>query len=160
LPYFNKLLLSACAGGMLNVMALANRSRWGIALLALCALFPASGDDSFSWNNTIHFEGRGSGASTRDGSNERLSNVNVDIDRGGKILVSFRTEKGKPPLTFSGSLIDANPGMLKADVASDDPARLRGSMYLSRNGKNEISRIALEATNGQEHLHVEWTSRR
>jgi hypothetical protein len=128
-------------------------------LLLLSAALPARADDGFSRNNVIHFEGHGRGVCTRDGSTERLSTVNVDIDRGGKVLVSFRTEKGHPPLTFSGSLVDSNQSTVKAAVATDDPTRLQGSMSLSHNAKGEILHISLEATNGQEHLHLDWNHR-
>jgi hypothetical protein len=136
-----------------------NTPRIGFALLLVCAALPARADDGFSRNNVIHFDGHGSGVCTRDGATERLSTVNVDIDRGGKVLVSFRTEKGHSPLTFSGSLIESNQTTLKAAVASDDSARLRGSMSLSRNAKGAILHISLEATNGQEHLHLDWNHR-
>lgn len=109
-----------------------------------------------AWNNTLHFGGRGRGSSTTTGYGaQRLSDVNVDIDRGGKILVSFRTDSGRP-LTFTGSVIDFDPGSVRADVATDDRERLRGSMYLSRNDRGEVYRIALDATNGEDRLHLDW----
>ena len=51
----------------------------------------------FSWNNTIHFNGPGRGTSTMSGYGaQRLFDATVDIDRGGRILVSFRTDSGRP----------------------------------------------------------------
>jgi len=112
-----------------------------------------------AWNNSLHFGGRGRGTSTLSGYGEqRLSDVTVDIDRGGKILVSFRTDSGRP-LVFTGSVIDFDPGSVRADVATDDRARLRGSMYLSRNDRGDVYRISLDATNGQERLHLDWDRR-
>lgn len=112
-----------------------------------------------AWNNALHFGGRGRGASTLTGSGEqRLSDVNVDIDRGGKILVSFRTNTGRP-LSFTGSVIDFDRDSIRADVATDDRARLRGSMSLSRDARGDVYRISLEATNGQDRLRLDWDRR-
>ena len=112
-----------------------------------------------TWNNAYHSGGPGRGLSSLTGYGEqRLSEANVDIDRGGKILVSFRTDSGRP-LTFSGSMMGPEGGTLKADVVSDDRAALRGPMYLSRDAKGTIYRISLDATNGQDRLHVEWQRR-
>jgi hypothetical protein len=112
-----------------------------------------------TWNNAYHSGGPGRGLSTLTGYREQhLSEANVDIDRGGKILVSFRTDSGRP-LSFSGSMMGPEGGTLKADVVSDDRAALRGPMYLSRDAKGTIYRISLDATNGQDRLHIEWERR-
>lgn len=112
-----------------------------------------------TWNNVLHFGGRGRGASTLSGYGEqRLSDVTVDIDRGGKIVVSFRTDSGRP-LSFTGSVIDSDRDSIRADVATDDRARLRGSMSLSRDNRGDIYRISLDATNGQDRLRLDWDRR-
>lgn len=117
------------------------------------------GGGGLTWNNTYHSGGPGRGVSTLSGYGEqRLFDANVDIDRGGKILVSFRTDSGRP-LTFSGSMMGPDGGTLKADVASDDRAGLRGPMYLSRDAGGTIYRISLDATNGQDRLHLDWQRR-
>jgi hypothetical protein len=117
------------------------------------------GGGGLTWNNTYHSGGPGRGVSTLSGYGEqRLFDANVDIDRGGKILISFRTDSGRP-LTFSGSMMGPDGGTLKADVASDDRAGLRGPMYLSRDAGGTIYRISLDATNGQDRLHLEWQRR-
>lgn len=113
----------------------------------------------FAWNNTIHFNGPGRGTSTMSGYGaQRLFDATVDIDRGGRILVSFRTDSGRP-LSFSGSVIGADRDSMKADVASDDRARVRGSMFLSRDNRGDIYRISLEASNGQDRLRLDWDRR-
>ena len=118
-----------------------------------------AGPGGLTWNNAYHSGGPGRGVSRLTGYGEqRLSEANVDIDRGGKILVSFRTDSGRP-LTFSGSMMGPEGGTLKADVASDDRAALRGPMYLSRDAHGTIYRITLDATNGQDGLHLEWDRR-
>ena len=49
------------------------------------------GGPGFSWNNTIDFHGQGRGASAfNDSGEQRLFDVTVNVDRGGRILVSFR----------------------------------------------------------------------
>jgi hypothetical protein len=117
------------------------------------------GPGGLTWNNAYHSGGPGRGFSTLTGSGEqRLSEANVDIDRGGKILVSFRTDRGRP-LTLSGSMMGPEGGTLKADVAFNDRAALRGPMYLSRDANGTIYRITLDATNGQDRLHLEWERR-
>jgi len=109
-----------------------------------------------AWNNALHFGGRGHGSSTLSGFGEqRLFGVTVDIDRAGKILVAFRTDSGRP-LSFSGAVIDFDRDSIKADVASDDRERLRGSMNLSRDDRGTVYRIWLDATNGQDRLHLNW----
>jgi hypothetical protein len=110
-----------------------------------------------AWNNAVHFGGKGHGTSTSTGDGEQgLADVTVDIDRGGKILVSFHTGAKGRPLSFTGSVIEFDQASIRADVATDDHARLRGSMYLSRNNHGDVYRIALDATNGQDRLHLDW----
>jgi len=114
---------------------------------------------ALAWNNVFHFGGRGHGISMTTGYGEQqLSDASVDIDRGGRILVSFRTNSGRP-LAFNGSVIDFDPGSIKADVATDDSVRLRGSMFLSRNERGEVYKIVLDATNGEQRLHLDWDRR-
>ncbi len=117
------------------------------------------GGGGFAWNNTIHFTGPGRGSSMVTGYGaQRLSDATVDIDRGGRILVSFRTDSGRP-LTFSGAVIGQEGDTLKADMATDDRARLRGPMFLSRDPRGNVYRISLEATNGQDRLRLDWDRR-
>ncbi|HLK46972.1 MAG TPA: hypothetical protein VKT49_02495 [Bryobacteraceae bacterium] len=112
-----------------------------------------------AWNNTTHFAGRGQGSSTLSGyGGQRLMDVSVDIDRGNRIFVSFRTDSGRA-LAFSGQVIGIDGDTIKADVATDDRARLRGSMYLSRNPRGDVYRITLDATDGQDRLSLDWSRR-
>jgi hypothetical protein len=124
--------------------------------------FRRDGDDrrgGLAWNNTTHFAGPGHGSSALSGYGaQRLFDVSVDIDRGNRILVSFRTDSGRR-LSFSGTVIGADGDTLRADMATDDQARLRGSMYISRNPRGEVYRITLDATNGQDRLGVDWNGR-
>jgi hypothetical protein len=112
-----------------------------------------------AWNNTLHFTGRGNGVSTTSGyGTQRLFDATVDMDRGGRILVSFRTDSRRP-LTFSGMVVDSDRDGWRADVSTDDRARLRGSMHLLRDARGDLFRVELEATNGQDRLHLEWGRR-
>jgi len=81
----------------------------------------------------------------------------VDIDRGGKVVVSFRTERGRPML-FTGSLMADEGGRLKADMATEDH-RLRGPMYLSVDDRRNINSITLEATDGRDRMQLAWDRR-
>ena len=115
----------------------------------------------FAWNNVIHFSGPGRGFSNLTGiGQQRLFDANVDIDRGGRIQVTFRTDSGRP-LTFIGNVIGREGDTIKADVAADDRMlRLRGPMYISADSRqNNVYRIALDATNGRDNLRVNWDRR-
>ena len=111
-----------------------------------------------AWNNSTHFTERGAGTVVNGSGAQRLSGVTVDMDRGGRILVSFRTDGGRP-LAFSGAVVENDRGTLRADVATDDSVRLRGTMLLSRDAHGDIYRISLAATNGQDRLHLDWDRR-
>jgi len=133
--------------------------RAGILVLALCAALPAQerrGGAGFSWNNTIDFHGQGHGSSVlNDLGEQRLLGVSVSVDRGGRMVVTFRGEKGRPPLAFTGTLIASEGGRLKADVVSED-RRLHGPMYISVDDKRNVNSIRLEATDGRDRLRVNW----
>jgi hypothetical protein len=116
------------------------------------------GGRGFSWNNVVSFQGRGRGtASLNDFGGQRLSDVNVDIDRGGKIVVSFRVDRGRP-IAFTGFLIADEGGRLKADMASED-RRLRGPMYISVDDRRNVNSISLEATDGHDRMRLSWDRR-
>ena len=103
------------------------------------------GGPGFSWNNTIDYRGQGRGSSVLNNFPEqRLSDVTVNIDRGGRILVSIHAE-GNRTLSFTGTVIASEGGRLKADVVSQD-RRLHGPMYISVDGRQNVNSIALEAT--------------
>lgn len=110
-----------------------------------------------SWNNAEHLDGAGRGQlQTGDSAAQALGAVSVDIDRGGRIQVSFRTA-GRS-LLFAGTLMSNEGDALKADVASED-GRLRGPLYLSFDSRRRVARITLEATDGRERLHLTWERR-
>ena len=83
--------------------------------------------------------------------------MTVNVDRGGRILVSFRGERGRP-LSFTGTVIASEGGRLKADVVSED-RRLHGPMYISVDGRQNVNSISLEATDGRDRLRVNWDRR-
>ncbi len=116
------------------------------------------GGPGFSWNNTIDFHGQGRGSSVLNNFGEqRLSDVTVNIDRGGRILVSFRGERGRP-LSFTGTVIASEGGRLKANVVTED-RRLHGPMYISVDDRRNVNSITLEATDGRDRLRVNWDRR-
>jgi hypothetical protein len=111
----------------------------------------------FVWNNVVNFRGQGRGqTSVNDYSPQRLSDVSVDIDRGGKIAVSFRADRR--PLVFAGIVIGQDGGRIKADVATED-GRLRGPMYISVDDRQNVNSITLEATDGRDRLRLNWDRR-
>ena len=116
------------------------------------------GGPGFSWNNTIDFQGRGRGSSELNRFGEQpLFEVSVNIDRGGRILVSFRRDRGRP-LSFTGTVIGSEGGRLKADVMTEDQ-RLHGPMYISVDDRRNVNSISLEATDGRDRLRVNWDRR-
>jgi hypothetical protein len=116
---------------------------------------------AFTWNNVMHFSGRGRGESSLAGvGSQRLFDASVDIDRGGRIQVVFRTDSGRP-LTFTGTVIGRDGDNVKADVTADERLlRLRGPMILSIDPAQNIYRIWLEAVNGRDRLRLDWDRER
>ena len=119
---------------------------------------PGRRGDGFVWNNALNFRGRGMGEVRINGNGpRRLQDATIDIDRGGKILVSFRGE-GPRPVVFSGTVIAREAGRLKADVVTED-GRLHGPMFLSVDDRQNINSITLDATDGRDRLHLAWDRR-
>ena len=115
----------------------------------------------FSWNNTLSFRGSGSGAASMNGAGEMgLGEVTIEIDRGGKLVASFRTgDRGRGrPISFTGQILASEGGRWKADVMSGD-RRLRGPMWISVDDKRQVNSISLEATDGQDRLRLNWDRR-
>jgi hypothetical protein len=116
------------------------------------------GGPGFSWNNITELRGQGRGAAALNNMGEqRLSDVTINVDRGGRVLVSFRSERGRP-LSFTGTVMESEGGRLKADVMSED-RRLRGPMYISVDRSQNVNSITLEATDGRDRLHLNWDRR-
>ena len=119
------------------------------------------GPEGFAWNNAVNFRGRGTGESRRNDYGQRLGDVSVDIDRGGKIVVSFMPERGRGsdrerrPVLFTGTV--AGP-RLRADMVTED-RRLHGAMTLSVDDRQNVNSIAMEATDGRDRLHLTWDRR-
>jgi len=114
------------------------------------------GGPGFSWNNTIDYRGQGHGSSALNNQGEeRLLDVTVNVDRGGKILVTFRGERGRPAAFFHWHGDRIGRRQLKADVVSED-RRLHGPMYISVDGRQNVNSVTLEATDGRDRLKVNW----
>ena len=116
---------------------------------------PGRGGPGFSWNNVIHFNGAGRGTSTLTAyGSQRLSAVTVDIDRGGKIVVSFRGETERP-LVFTGAVTAMEGAQYRADVVTEDH-RLQGPMYIAIGSRDEVTAIRFEGSDGFGRLRVNW----
>jgi hypothetical protein len=120
--------------------------------------------DGFVWNNAITYRGHGSGESLLNERGQRLADVRVDIDLGGKILVSFTPEqprgvRGSPrPVLFNGSVMTREGSRIRADMVTEDH-RLHGTMTLSVDDRQNVNSIAMNATDGQDHLRLTWDRR-
>jgi hypothetical protein len=120
-----------------------------------------SGAAGFSWNNTVSFKGNGSGTASMNNAGEMgLGEVNIEIDRGGKLVASFRTgERGRGrPLSFTGQILASEGGRWKADVMSED-RRLRGPMWISVDDRRQVNGVTLEATDGRDRMRLNWDRR-
>jgi len=114
------------------------------------------GAAGFSWNNTVSFKGNGQGTVSTNGAGEtRLGQVNIEIDRGGKLVAWFRTEGRGPALSFTGQVLANDGGRWKADVMSED-RRLRGPMWITVDERRQVSTVTLEATDGRDRLRLSW----
>lgn len=115
-----------------------------------------SGGAGFSWNNTVSFKGKGSGTASMNSFGEVvLREVSIEIDRGGKLTIWFRTDGRARPLSFSGQILASDGGRWKADVMSDD-RRLRGPMWISVDERRQVNSVTLEATDGRDRMRLAW----
>jgi hypothetical protein len=115
------------------------------------------GRDEFIWNNAVNYRGRGRGQSTLAGwGTQQLGDVSLDIDRGGRVTLTFRTDTGRP-LNLSGTVMGREGNRWKADVSTvDSSLRLRGPLYFALDGRQNVGQVALEATDGRERLTLNW----
>jgi hypothetical protein len=119
---------------------------------------PRGGQGGFAWNNAISFRGNGRGeAEYNNSGQQRLGQVNIEIDRGGKMMATFRADRGRP-LSFSGNVMSREENRWKADVVSDD-RRLRGPMWFSVDDRGNVSTVTIEATDGRDRLRLSWDRR-
>ena len=118
----------------------------------------------FVWNNATNYRGRGNGESVlNERSTQKLGDVRVDIDLGGKIIASFTPEPphgaAKPhPLIFTGVLLSREASRIRASMMTEDQ-RLHGTMTISVDDANKVNSITMNATDGQDHLHLTWDRR-
>lgn len=115
------------------------------------------GPPGFVWNNVIAFRGEGRGIATLDGFDQRLGNVNVDIDRGGRVLVVFRAERGRE-LSFDGQVTSREGGRLRCDVVSND-RRYRGPMFVSVGDRDNVNAITFTGGDGRDRMRLTWDRR-
>jgi len=118
----------------------------------------------FVWNNATTYHGHGAGESLLNERSQRLADVRVDIDLGGKIVVSFVPEqprgiRGSPrPVLFNGSVMGREGSRIKADMVTED-RRLHGTMTLSVDDRQNVNSVTMNATDGQDHLRLTWDRR-
>lgn len=112
----------------------------------------------FIWNDTVAFRGEGRGTAAFDGAPQRLFGVVLDIDRRGRLVLSFRMEGGRT-LAFSGSVVGQEGGRLRADVVSDDRLRLRGQMFISVDDRRNVNSVTGNAGDGRDRVRITWDRR-
>jgi hypothetical protein len=114
--------------------------------------------DGFSWNDTVLFRGEGRGTATFDGTPQRLFGLVLDIDRRGRVVISFRME-GNRTLAMSGNLVGQDGGRLRADVVSDDRFHLRGQLFISVDDRRNVNSVTGSAGDGRDRLRITWDRR-
>lgn len=115
------------------------------------------GPPGFVWNNVFNYRGEGRGQATMGGFDQRLFNVNVDIDRAGHALIVFRGERGRE-LSFSGQVVNREGGRLRCDVVSND-RRFRGPMFISVGERENVNAISFEGGDGRDRMRLTWDRR-
>jgi hypothetical protein len=112
-----------------------------------------------SFNNAVHSAAAGHGeARIDDRPSLALTKASVDFDNGGNIFVIFELAQGAPT-AFRGTVMSQEGGVMKADMAAGERFdHLRGPMYLYFDGKRQVFKIELKATDGQQHLTLQWES--
>jgi|SRR5439155_11957166 len=112
------------------------------------------------WNDTVNFRGRGRGSYGRRGEPTRnIYEVNVSVDRGGKVVAVFNTEGG-PPLAFSGFVTTMQGDTLTAELVAGDQTRgLRGAALISLDRRREVDRVTMDGTAGRDRFRLEWSRR-
>jgi hypothetical protein len=126
---------------------------------------PAPGPDDrrsaegFVWNNVTHYGGRGAGSAVyNDEDPLRLSDVSLDIDRGGRATVSFGTGRGRA-MVLNGALIARDGGHLKIDAVAVD-GRLHGTLSVAVAERTAAIRsLDMEATDGHDRMRLRWEAR-
>ncbi len=115
----------------------------------------------FVWNNAMEYRGHGLGQSLLNGHGQRLADVRVAIDLGGKIVVSFTTGPGPRgrggfrQVHFMGNVMGREGPRIRANMVTEDQ-RLHGTMTLSVDEKNNVNSVTMSATDGQDHLRITW----
>src|SRR5262249_48824332 len=105
----------------------------------------------FSWNNAINFRGNGRGEAWMNGFGPLpLGEVDISIDRFGKMGAWFRTQRGRP-VSFSGNVVAREGDRWKADVMSED-RRYRGSLYFTADERGNVYTVSLDASDGRDHM--------
>jgi hypothetical protein len=105
----------------------------------------------------VNYRGRGRGEMQMGRFDERLSDVDVNIDRGGRIIISFRGERNKV-FAFNGSVNGRDGVRWRADVMSDD-RRTRGTMYISVDDRQTVNAITFDGSDGRDRVHLTWDRR-
>jgi hypothetical protein len=116
----------------------------------------------FAWNNATTYQGHGAGETLlNDRSQQHLGDVRVDIDLGGKIVVAFTSHQphgasGSPrSVVFNGAVMAREGSLIRADMVTED-RRLHGTMTLSVDNRQSVNSVSMNATDGQDHLHLSW----
>jgi hypothetical protein len=124
-----------------------------------------SAPPGFVWNNATNFQGRGSGESVlNESATQKLGDVRVDVDLGGKIVVTFSSQQPRGAstkshlLVFTGVVMAREPSRIRASMMTEDQ-RLHGTMTISVGDANKVNSITMNATDGQDHLHLTWDRR-
>ena len=110
------------------------------------------------WNEMVNYRGRGRGVYTRRGDPPRnIYEVNVTVDREGRVVAVFNAEGGAP-LSFTGNVSNWQAGTLTADLVAGDQTRgLRGAALISLDERRQVDRVNMDGTADRDRFHLEWS---
>jgi hypothetical protein len=106
----------------------------------------------------MQFRGEGRGLATVNNFEQRLSNVNVDITRSGRVTVVFAAGRGRD-LSFTGDIVAREGERWRADVVSQD-GRYRGRLFMRLDSRDqEVDSINIEAGDDRDRMRINWDRR-
>lgn len=117
-----------------------------------------AGPAGFVWNNAMRFKTRGRGEVRVGETRLALESIDVAVDLGGKIVVTFHAED-KRTLSFSGVVNQRRRDEWRADVVCDGPEwHVQGPMMLTIDqAKDRVTAAKLEATDGHDRMSLTWS---
>lgn len=112
-----------------------------------------NGNGNGNWNREINYRGRGDGYFRQDnGSNLRLYNCRVSINRRGNIEVGFDSDRSNR-ITFTGRVQRLDGDLIYADMNGNN---IGGVMEIDTDGRNRVRNISMRQNGGRDRYELSW----